>query len=218
MKKILISGIMALFLIACSSTKITSSWKADNLQSKQYKKVLVLGLINDPDRTIRENMEEQLVGELKVLGYDAMCSCDEFGPKSFEKMNEKDAVAKLSNSGIDAVLTIVLLDKEREKYYVPGRVSYTPYSIYHRRFWGYYNTMYGRVYSQGYYQTDTRYFWESNFYDLTNGEELLYSVQSQSFEPGTTKTLGHEYGQLIVKDMVKNNILMNQKEVKLKPM
>jgi hypothetical protein len=218
MKKIVINGMLALFLIACSSTRITSSWKADSLQAKQYKKVLVLGLINDPDRTIRENMEEQLVGELKVLGYDAMCSCDEFGPKSFEKMNEKDAVAKLNNSGIDAVLTIVLLDKEREKYYVPGRVSYTPYSIHQNRFWGYYNTMYGRVYSQGYYQTDTRYFWESNFYELTNGEELLYSVQSQSFEPGTTKTLGHEYGQLIVKDMVKNNILMNQKEVKLKPM
>jgi hypothetical protein len=187
MKKILISGIMALFLIACSSTKITSSWKADNLQSKQYKKVLVLGLINDPDRTIRENMEEQLVGELKVLGYDAMCSCDEFGPKSFEKMNEKDAVAKLSNSGIDAVLTIVLLDKEREKYYVPGRVSYTPYSIYHRRFWGYYNTMYGRVYSQGYYQTDTRYFWESNFYDLTTEKNFFIQYKASLSNPALPK-------------------------------
>ncbi|MEI9908209.1 MAG: hypothetical protein WDO71_00150 [Bacteroidota bacterium] len=218
MKKILISGIMALFLIACSSTRITSSWKADNLQLKQYKKVLVLGLINDPDRTIRENMEEQLVSDLEELGYDAVCSCDEFGHKAFEKMNEKEALAKLSNSSVDAVLTIVLLDKEKEKYYVPGRVNYSPYSIQQNRFWGYYNTMYGRVYSPGYYQTDTRYFWESNFYDLTHGQELLYSVQSQSFEPGTTKTLGHEYGQLIVKDMLKSNVLVNQKEVKLKPM
>jgi hypothetical protein len=218
MKKILVSGIIALFIIACSSTKITSSWKADDFQSKKYKKVLVLGLINDPDRTIRENMEEQLMGDLKELGYDAVCSCDEFGPKAFEKMNEKEALAKLGNSGVDAVLTIVLLDKEKEKYYVPGRVNFSPYSIHQNHFWGYYNTMYGRVYSPAYYQTDTRYFWESNFYDLTHGQDLLYSVQSRSFEPGTTKTLGHEYGQLIVKDMLKNNVLVNQKELKLKPM
>lgn len=218
MKKILTAGALVLFLIACSSTRITSSWKADNVQSKQYKKILVLGLINDPDRTIRENMEEELVSGLKNLGYDAVCSCDEFGPKSFEKMKEDDALAKLSRGGIDAVLTVVLLDKEKERYYVPGRVSYTPYAVYHRRFWGYYNTMYTRVYSPGYYVTDTKYFWESNFYNLANGEELLYSVQSQSFDPSSTKSLGHEYGQIIMKDMVKNSVLANQKEVKLKPM
>jgi hypothetical protein len=218
MKKILISGIMVLFLIGCSSTRITSSWKADNVESKQFKKVLVLALINDPDRTIREKMEEHLVGDLKGLGYDAVCSCDEYNPKAFENMKEQEALAKLSNSGVDAVLTVVLLNKEKEKYYVPGRVYYTPYSIYHNRFWGYYTTMYDRVYSPGYYNTDTKYFWESNFYNLENGPELLYSAQSQSFEPASANSLSHEYGQMIVKDMAKNNILVNQKEVKLKPM
>jgi len=217
MKKILISGTMALLLIACSSTRITSSWKADNIQAKQYKKILVLGLINEPDRTVRENMEEQLVSGLKDMGYDAVCSCDEFGPKSFESMKEEDALAKLGNSGIDAVLTIVLLDKDKERYYVPGRVSYTPYNVYHRRFFGYYSTMYRRVYSPGYYVTDTKYFWESNFYNLSDGQELLYSVQSQSFEPGSAKSLAHEYGQMIIKDIVKNNVL-TKKEPMLKPM
>jgi hypothetical protein len=218
MKKVLIGSVMTLLLIACSSTRITSSWKADNISYKQFKKIMVLGLINDPDRTIREEMEQHLVGDLKDLGYDAVCSCDEYGPKAFERMNEKEALAKLNRGGFDAVLTVVLLDKEKERYYVPGRVYYTPYAIYHHRFWGYYNTMYSRVYSPGYYTTDTKYFWESNLYDLSNGTELMYSVQSQSFEPGSAKSLGHEYGQLIVKNMVKDNILVNQKEVKLKPM
>lgn len=218
MKKIIIAGIIALLLIACSSTRITSSWKANNIQYKEYKKVLVLGLINDPDRTIREKMEEHLVGDLKDLGYNAVCSCDEYNPKAFENLKEAEALSRLRNSGIDAVLTVVLLDKEKERYYVPGRVYYSPYAIYHNRFWGYYTTMYDRVYSPGYYTTDTKYFWESNFYNLDKGPELLYSAQSQSFEPASTQSLSHEYGQLIVKDMAKNNILVNQKEVKLKPM
>jgi hypothetical protein len=155
-------------------------------------------------------MEQHIVGDLKDLGYNAVCSCEEFDPKAFEKMNEKQALDKLSSSGIDAVLTVVLLDKSKEKYYVPGRVYYSPYAIYHNRFYGYYRTMYERVYAPGYYETNTRYFWESNFYAI-NGKELVYSVQSQSFEPESVSSLSHEYGQMIIKDMVKNNILADQK-------
>ncbi|MBL7743799.1 MAG: hypothetical protein JNN00_10035, partial [Chitinophagaceae bacterium] len=95
MKKILISGTLVFFLIACSSTRITSSWKADNITARQYNKILVLGLINEPDRTVREEMEQHLVGDLKDMGYNAICSCDEFDPKAFDKMNEKEALAKL---------------------------------------------------------------------------------------------------------------------------
>lgn len=218
MKNIIAAAILFFIVAGCgTSSRITSSWKAGNVQPKQYNKILVLGLINEPDRTIRENMEEHLVGDLKDLGYKAVCSCDEFNPKEFENMNEKQALDKLSNSGIDAVLTIVLLDKSKEKYYVPGRVYYSPYVIYHNRFWGYYRTMYDRVYTPGYYVADTKYFWESNFYAL-DGKELLYSAQSQSFEPGSAQTPGHEYGQMIIKDMVKNNVLTNQKEIPKKPL
>jgi hypothetical protein len=219
MKQVYKIVVVALFFIGgCSISRITSSWKAENVQPREYKKILVLGLINEPDRTIREQMEEHIMGDLRDLGYDAVCSCDEYNPRAFENLNEKEALAKLGNSGIDAVLTVVLLDKQKERYYVPGRVYYSPYGYYHNRFWGYYNTMYGRVYSQGYYITDTKYFWESNFYNLGGGQELIYSAQSQSFEPEFTGSLSHEYGQMIIKDMVKNNILTNRKEIKLKPM
>jgi hypothetical protein len=218
MKQVYKIALVALFLIAgCSTSRITSSWKAENIQPKEYKKILVLGLINEPDRTVREQMEEHIMGDLRDLGYDAVCSCDQFNPKTFENMKEKEALAKLNNSGIDAVLTVVLLDKQKERDYVPGRVYYSPYGYYHNRFWGYYNTMYGRVYAEGYYVTNTKYFWESNFYNLENGPQLLYSVQSQSFDPASAGSLSHEYGQMIVKHMVKNNVLTNRKEIHLKP-
>jgi hypothetical protein len=219
MKQVYKIALVALFLIVgCSTSRITSSWKAEIIKPRDYKKILVLGLINEPDRTIREEMEEHMMGDLRDLGYDAVCSCDEFNPKAFENMKETEALAKLSYSGIDAVLTVVLLDKQKEKYYEPGRVYYTPYRDYQNRFWGYYSTMHGRVFSTGYYITSTKYFWESNFYDLNNGTKLLYSAQSRSFDPSSANSLSHEYGRMIVKDMVKNNVLTNRKEIKLKPM
>jgi hypothetical protein len=132
-------------------------------------------------------------------------------------MNEKQAVDQLKNAGVDAVLTIVLLDKVKEKFYVPGRMDYTPYSIYHNQFYGYYKTMHGRIYTQGYYTENTKYFWESNFYDLS-ADKLLYSAQSRSFDPISSETLGHEYGKMIVKDLVKSAVLKDQKTAVLKAM
>lgn len=205
--KLLLAVVM--ILISCNSSRITSSWKSPEAQQKKFKKILVLGLLTEKDRALKEKMEEHIVGDLKILGYDAVCSCEEYSPKTFENMNEAQALQKLSGSGIEAVLTVVLLDKTRERYYVPGRVYYTPYNTYYRRWWGYYSTMYDRIYEPGYYTENTKYFWESNLYD-PNSKELLYSAQTESFDPSSAGSLAHEYGQLIVKDMVKNSVLSNQ--------
>lgn len=207
MKKISWIGLTLLLMAAgCSTSKITTTWKAENAIPKKYNKIMVLGLIREADRTIQENMENHFVGDLKDRGYTAVSSLKEYGPKAFDTMDELSAVAKLKNSGVDAVLTIVLLDKQKERSYVPGSIYYSPYGYYYNRFWGYRTTLYQRIYEPGYYVTDTKYFWESNFYDMST-QQLVYSVQTQSFDPYNSESLGHEYGQMIVKDMIKQNIL-----------
>ena len=190
----------------CTTSKITTSWKAENTVPQKYNKILVLGLIRDADRTLQENMENHFVGDLKELGYNAVSSLKEYGPKAFDKMDEEAALSKLKNSGVDAVITIVLLDKEKERKYVPGNMYYSPYGYYYNRFWGYRSTLYRRIYEPEYYVTNTKYFWESNLYDMST-QKLVYSVQTQSFDPANLESMGHEYGQLIVKDMVKQNVL-----------
>ena len=207
MKKIKwLAVFLILLLTGCTTTKITSSWKAQNVEAKKYQKIMVLGLILDTDRSLQEKMEAHLVGDLKDKGYNAVSSLSEYGPKAFTGMKETDAINKLKESGVDAVITIVLLDKEKERNYVPGRLYYSPYGIYYNRFWGYYGTLNYRIYEQGYYVTDTKYFWESNVYDMST-QSLIYSVQTKSFDPANSESLGHEYGKLIINEMVKNNIL-----------
>lgn len=195
-----------LFVTACSSTKITSSWKASNLQPKQYNKILVLGLIKDSDRSLQEKMEAHLVDDLKSKGYNAVSSLQEFGPKAFSNLTEAEAIATLKQSNIDAVVTIVLLDKQKERNYVPGRMYYSPYVMYYNRFWPYYGTLNYRIYEPGYYVTDTKYFWESNVYEVST-QSLLYSVQTKSFDPANSESLGHAYGKLIIKAITDNAVL-----------
>lgn len=201
--------VLLLLLGSCATPYITSSWKAPETAGRSYKKIMVLGLIGDPDRSIREKIEEHIAGDLRALGYNAACSCEEYNPKTFEGLKEPEALKKLENSGVDAVLTVVLLSKTKERYYVPGRMIHTPYGMYHDNFWGYYTTMRGRVYRKGYYEINTKYFWETNLYDLDK-KELLYSAQSQSFDPESSETLGHEYGKMLVKDLVKKKVIIKQ--------
>lgn len=209
---------LALLLAAagCSTSKITTSWKAENVTPKTYNKVMVLSLIREADRTIQENMENHFADDLKELGYNAVSSLKQYGPKAFDKMDEETAISELKNSGIDAVITIVLLDKQKERKYVPGTMHYSPYGYYYNRFWGYRTALYRRIYEPGYYVTDTKYFWESNFYDMSD-QKLLYSVQTQSFDPVNSESMGHEYGQMIVKNMVKNNVLKRTENITAKP-
>lgn len=206
---IMIAGIFLLLFSGCSSSRITSSWSAADASPKKYNKVMVLGLIRDQDRSICEYMEKHFVDDLKDLGYNAVSAQVQFGPKAFENMCEKDAVDKIRSSGADAVITIVLLDKSKEQYYVPAQRQNLPRSVYYRRFGGYYTTIYDRIYTPGYYVTDTKYFWESNLYDMTT-KDLVYSVQTESFDPNSSESLGHEYGKLIVENMEKKNVLIKQ--------
>lgn len=193
--------ILTIFFAGCSSSRITSSWTSTAAAPKKYDKVLVLAISGDPDRTYREQMEEQMTNGLKALGYNAVSSVCEYGPKAFDNMKEDEAIKALYNCGIDAVVTIVLLDKVKERYYQPVYQN--------NRFWGYYSSMQSRIYTPGYYTTDTRYFWETNLYDMKEWT-LEYSAQCQSFEPGSAKSLGREYSEMIIKDMAKHSVIKNQ--------
>src|SRR6476619_6225405 len=208
MKKIILFSFFSawLFFSCGTTTVIINLLKAPGTTARTFNKLMVLGLIRETDRSIQQNMENHMVGDLKELGYNAFSALEEYGPKAFENLTEEQSNEKLRSSGFDAVLTIVLLDKQQERYYVPRRVMYTPYFTYHTRFWGYYRTIYERIKTPGYYSSYAKYFWESNLYDLTVNK-LIYSIQTQSFEPSSREALAHEYGKLIIKNMISNNLL-----------
>jgi hypothetical protein len=67
--------------------------------------------------------------------------------------------------------------------------------------------MHDRIHSTGYYRDDTKYFWETNLYDLST-KKLLYSIQTGSFNPESTESLSQEYGALIARNVVKNKVLL----------
>lgn len=205
MKPIMISAFAILFsFTSCTSTKVTSSWKDEKAPAGNYKKIMVLGIIKEKDRTLREGLENELVSGLKAQGYDAQSALQEYGPKAFAKLSEEEIADKLKNSGYDAVLTTVLLDKTKDKNYTAGNTSYQPAGVY--RFGRYYTTVYDRVYTPGYYTVSTNFFLESNFYDTKSGD-LVYSVQSKALDPSSSAVLSNDYAKMVIKDMKKKDVI-----------
>lgn len=209
MRRALFAGLF-FSLFACGTLEITSSWRIGQLPSVEMKRVLVMGFTRDADRSLIVEMERHFEQDLRSRGYVAVSAQQEFGPHAFDQSNELEALGRLHSSGFDAVLTIVLLDKEKERHYVPGQVLYTPYGYFYGRFWGYRSAMVQRIYEPGYYVTDTRYFWESNLYSLhpsLGSSELIFSAQSRSFDNENVAALGHQYAKLIVERMEKQGVL-----------
>jgi hypothetical protein len=201
---------LALVLIAlsCNSTRVSSSWSAKNYTAPVYQHLLVWGILSRNDSTLRYQMEHHLVGDLRSLGYTAYSSMDVMGNQAFDRIGEKEVVARFMNSGVDAIITIVLLDRKKESDYKPGHIEYKPVTEY-EYLEKYYTQKYIQVYTPGYYQTTTRYFWESNLYDL-RPEKLVYAVRTRSFNPSSTTALAHENGLQILKDMIQQKILHNK--------
>lgn len=205
MKKIIWIFMVALSLAGCgSSSRVTTSWQDKDAPARSLKKVLVLGLFTDKDRVLRLKTEQELAAAIQALGYQATAAAEEYGPKAFQNMKEDQALKKLRDINVDGIVTVTLLDKNKEKYYVPGNMSYAPFPVMRGGFWGYYSYFYPRVYDPGYYQTSTSYFFETSVYSIDN--KLLYSAQSEAFDPSSVSSLADEYAKTIVKDMRQKHV------------
>ena len=192
-------------LYGCSGSQIITSWKAVD-HSDNYKKIMVVGIIKDTGNSLREQMESHLVNDLKSIGYNAVSALNEFGENGLKGLEQEQTYVQLCNKGIDAVITIALLDSKKEKYYVPARVKYYSNLYYYNRIWNY-NTIQADLAATKDYEESTQFLWESIFFDLETLSPV-YTVQTKTFDPVSLDAMSHEYGRLIIKDMLKKKMLL----------
>ena len=168
-------------------------------------KIMVLGLIRKTDHNTREMLESHISDDLRFLGYDVLGAFREFGPDAFEDLHEDVIFSKIRDAGVDAVLTIVLLKKEKETRRGPRKLNIAPHRDVYGHFWDYYRKINRRIDETRYYVADSRYYWESNLYDVRT-QRLICSVQTDSFDPAGPGILTHEYGKLITVNMARSQV------------
>jgi hypothetical protein len=170
-----ISLLITLGLAGCSpSTRIVQSWRDPEVTvvDGTYNKVLVISLLKD--ETTRRIGEDHMVAFMNGHG---IASYTIFGDQ-LEKINEEGMNQKMIDKGVDAVMIMRLVDRQKEQTYVPG----STYPSYYGSPYGYYGYSYGYYSTPGYVSTTTTYTVETNVYS-TRRNKLIWSGTTTTVDP-----------------------------------
>ena len=192
--------VATMMLVACSSTKITSSWREPDktLIISQLNKVLVVALFNN--ETNRHKAEDQMAGYLKGKG---VVSYNYFSDK-FNRTNEAAIRESIAADGFDGAVTMRLIDVEKEKIYLPSNQPLYP--AYSRNFPAYYYRNYGYYQQQNYYRTTRVYTVETNVYSIKENK-IIWTALTKTTDPEGVNKLTGEVAQVVYKQMVKEGFL-----------
>lgn len=198
----LVVGTM-IFLTACApSMKITGNWMNQEVMGKgKFKKVFLFVMTSN--KGAQQTFEDSQAKAAEAEGIATVKSYEVFGPNFLaHNPTKEEIIAKIKETGADAVFTSALIDEKSETRYVPGTTSYTPYGYggyggygYYGGFGGYYGSS-AYIYQPGYYTEDKTYFIESNLYDLETGD-IVWSVQSEAYNPSNLDNIARTYSALL---------------------
>ncbi|WP_461489543.1 hypothetical protein [Pontibacter sp. HJ8] len=193
------------------STQITGAWKSPEAASKQYNNLVIVAMTNNV--VARQQVENDLQAQLQKQGVTAAKSIELFPPTSSgENGPDVNAIMeKVRSNGYDGIMTVALVDQEKETRYVPGNYTYAPITRFgwYGRFSGYYTYWSPMMYDPGYYTEDKIYFLEANLYDVET-ENLVWSAQSSTYNPSDLQNASQEFAQVTVERMGQDNVVSRQ--------
>lgn len=191
--------LIAMFITACTMTKLTSAWK-DPLYHGKPRKILVIGVAKKPIN--KRIFEDEFVRQLNARGTNAVAS---YTVMADDKQADNAVIAaKMKEQGADAVLITRLASKKTVQTYVPGTVYYPP--SYYGNWRDYYGFGYEAIYTPGYTAEDEYALMEINLYDAGN-DKLIWSATSETELLGSDQNQIVSYVGAMVKAMVRQKLL-----------
>ena len=128
-----------------------------------------------------------------------------FPPELGKPFDDTERVKnRLSEKGFDGMLTVALIDVTAKRY-VPPETKYEPL-VYYDRFANYYYRTHDLVYKPGYFSQDSKYFIETNLYELKVGS-LVWSGRSRAFDPQEIKTFVPAYAKKLFKALLEKGVI-----------
>lgn len=179
------------------------TWSSSQDYDRKFEKVLVMGLVNDV--TLRSDVESELVFAAGKINLKAANGMSLFPPELGKPFEDIERVkARLREKGFDGIITVALIDIRAERYRA-SQVSYEPL-VYYDRFRNYYYRTYDLVYRPGYYSAYSKYFIETNFYELKGGT-LVWSGRSEIFDYGELEHFSPAFAKSLFKELLKEEVI-----------
>lgn len=198
------------------STQLTATWQAPELGDAPYGSIFLAATIDD--MSLRQNMESEFARRLSDRNITTELSTQVFRPDFFDEgqPSRERLVELIQETGLESILTINLIDEEREERYVRGGGGAMGPMFHPGGRFGYYGTFPGYYnhwggwggmgFQQGYYTTDRRFFMETNLYDAET-MELVWSAQSRTLNPDGDAQFAREYVDKIKAELRENGLI-----------
>jgi hypothetical protein len=188
-----------IMISACTSTHLTTSWKAPDteISIEKLNKVLVVALFKT--ETSRREAEDEMANYLQgkgITSYNYLT--DSFDPKNADALRDKIRAA-----GFDAAVTMRLIDVDKEKVYTPGNTSFP---IYNRNFSGYYSRNWSSYSTPGYYSTTKIFTVETNIYSIKE-DKIIWSGLTKTTDPDGVEKMMKEIVKVVYNKMLKEGFI-----------
>lgn len=201
--------------ISCSSRLVMTTWKGNLDSVPVYQNILVVGVIHDTDLRLRSHMERHLVDDLKAQGYQARSALEIFGAHGLASMDQENTYRKLYSNGFDGLITVALLDKQKEALFTPEIIKYYSSLYFYNRIWNYKYIQADLRDKENGSVAHSKYRWECIFFDLRYLAPL-FALQTEPIDPLSVETEAHSYGLMIVSEMVKQKLIKRREQTPVK--
>ena len=182
---------------SCATKDIVREWSPSEEHEQKLERILIMGLVNQV--SLRNDVEYDMVDAAHKFGLKATNSMAMFPPELGKPFDDTERMKGfLQERGFDAIITVAIIDIEAPRYVGPEK-RYEPL-VYYNRFTNYYHRTEVLVYKPGYFSFNTRYFLETNLYELKVGR-LVWSGRSIVFDPQDVERFVPRYSKKLFKEL-----------------
>jgi hypothetical protein len=183
-----------------ADTKFTSTWVAPEARGVHFAGKKVAALVMSSDESLRVSGEEGLVRELAARGLNAVAAY-RLIPKE-ELKDPAKARGWFERTGVQGVIVMRPVSRDKRKTYVPGSAWTSPY---YGSLWGYYGYGWGAMYDPGYVREDTVVEIETLIFSVAM-DKLLWAGASETKNPKDLPRLLEDLVKEAVKEMRKQGL------------
>jgi hypothetical protein len=196
-------------LAGCSTNRTVTTWKTQHIAPTPYKRVMVVAILPDEDSVVREQIETSFKTALVNLGYNTVTAISEFGRTGLRNLGEDETYKKLYDKGIDAVVTVALVNKTKETSSLPVAAHSYRNNFYFNRIFQYKNNLT----QPGNNSPNEEYYWECLLFDLNKLEASISVQTSPSAKPAQLK-MGDQLARHLIRRMSREKTLKKQRPLK----
>jgi hypothetical protein len=187
-----------------AGTKIVQRWVLADQAMPKFKKILVIGVMEN--YLIRQELEDEMERLLAKSDLQGIKSHMVLPPRN--EMMEGELKQRIKESDLDGVLIIrpKAMRKETKEVVKDLAGPYVPPAGYYS-FWPYWNMAWGQVYvTSSYVKEETYVSTEFNLYD-TKDEKLVWSGKTETVYSTDFSKLAREYARALVKQLKKDKVI-----------